>query len=85
YTPDKIRVGTGDRMRFTKRDREGGDVAESVWRVRAVSGDSVTLADGQQTRVSRHGQGRVEQQMDLGDAITEHGAQGASETFAIAL
>ncbi len=42
YTPDKIRVGTGDRMRFTKSDRERGYVANSVWTVTAVSGDSVT-------------------------------------------
>lgn len=57
YTPDTIRVGTGDRMRFTKSDRERGYVANSVWTVTAVSGDSVTLSDGQQTRVIRPGQG----------------------------
>ncbi len=56
YTPDKIRVGTGDRMRFTKSDRERGYVANSVWTVTAVSGDSVTLSDGQQTQVIRPGQ-----------------------------
>ncbi|HBD5440484.1 TPA: conjugative transfer relaxase/helicase TraI, partial [Escherichia coli] len=85
YTPDTIRVGTGDRMRFTKSDRERGYVANSVWTVTAVSGDSVTLSDGQQTRVIRHGQERAEQHIDLAYAITAHGAQGASETFAIAL
>ena len=58
YTPDTIRVGTGD---------------------------SVTLSDGQQTRVIRPGQERAEQHIDLAYAITAHGAQGASETFAIAL
>ena len=85
YTPDKIRVGTGDRMRFTKSDRERGYVANSVWTVTAVSGDGVTLSDGQQTRVIRPGQERAEQHIDLAYAITAHGAQGASETFAIAL
>ncbi|CTW20205.1 conjugal transfer nickase/helicase TraI [Escherichia coli] len=85
YTPDKIRVGTGDRMRFTKSDRERGYVANSVWTVTAVSGDSVMLSDGQQTRVIRPGQERAEQHIDLAYAITAHGAQGASETFAIAL
>uniref|UniRef100_UPI0025546D80 conjugative transfer relaxase/helicase TraI domain-containing protein n=2 Tax=Escherichia coli TaxID=562 RepID=UPI0025546D80 len=85
YTPDKVRVGTGDRMRFTKSDRERGYVANSVWTVTAVSGDSVTLSDGQQTRVIRPGQERAEQHIDLAYAITAHGAQGASETFAIAL
>ncbi|ENK5633922.1 conjugative transfer relaxase/helicase TraI [Escherichia coli] len=85
YTPDTIRVGTGDRMRFTKSDRERGYVANSVWTVMAVSGDSVTLSDGQQTRVIRPGQEQAEQHIDLAYAITAHGAQGASETFAIAL
>ncbi|EOS1695620.1 conjugative transfer relaxase/helicase TraI domain-containing protein, partial [Escherichia coli] len=85
YTPDTIRVGTGDRMRFTKSDRERGYVANSVWTVTAVSGDSVTLSDGQQTRVIRPAQERAEQHIDLAYAITAHGAQGASETFAIAL
>ncbi|HDP6522072.1 TPA: conjugative transfer relaxase/helicase TraI [Escherichia coli] len=85
YTPDTIRVGTGDRMRFTKSDRERGYVVNSVWTVTAVSGDSVTLSDGQQTRVIRPGQEQAEQHIDLAYAITAHGAQGASETFAIAL
>lgn len=85
YTPDTIRVGTGDRMRFTKSDRERGYVANSVWTVTAVSGDSVTLSDGQQTRVIRPGLEQAEQHIDLAYAITAHGAQGASETFAIAL
>lgn len=85
YTPDTIRVGAGDRMRFTKSDRERGYVANSVWTVTAVSGDSVTLSGGQQTRVIRPAQERAEQHIDLAYAITAHGAQGASETFAIAL
>ncbi|EPE6317091.1 conjugative transfer relaxase/helicase TraI domain-containing protein [Escherichia coli] len=77
--------GVDDRMRFTKSDRERGYVANSVWTVTAVSGDSVTLSDGQQTRVIRPGLERAEQHIDLAYAITAHGAQGASETFAIAL
>ncbi|HIC3247096.1 TPA: conjugative transfer relaxase/helicase TraI [Salmonella enterica] len=85
YNPETIRVGAGDRMRFTKSDRERGYVANSVWTVTAVSGDSVTLSDGKQTRVVRPGQDRAERHIDLAYAITAHGAQGASETFAIAL
>ncbi len=84
YTPDTIRAelvtGCASR-RVTGR----GHVANSVWTVIAVSGDSVTLSDGQQTRVIRPGQERAEQHIDLAYAITAHGAQGASETFAIAL
>ncbi|EAS1947810.1 conjugative transfer relaxase/helicase TraI [Salmonella enterica] len=85
YNPETIRVGAGDRMRFTKSDRERGYVANSVWTVTAVSGDSVTLSGGKQTRVVRPGLDRAEQHIDLAYAITAHGAQGASETFAIAL
>lgn len=85
YKPETIRVGTGDRMRFTKSDPERGYVANSVWTVTGVSGDSVTLSDGKQTRVVRPGLDRAEQHIDLAYAITAHGAQGASETFAIAL
>lgn len=51
-------------------------MANSVWTVTAVSGDSVTLSDGQQTRVIRPGQERAEQHIDLAYAITAHGAQG---------
>ncbi|EOL1632066.1 conjugative transfer relaxase/helicase TraI domain-containing protein, partial [Escherichia coli] len=69
----------------TKSDRGRGYVANSVWTVTAVSGDSVTLSGGQQTRVIRPAQERAEQHIDLAYAITAHGAQGASETFAIAL
>ncbi|EMV9692537.1 conjugative transfer relaxase/helicase TraI, partial [Salmonella enterica] len=65
YNPETIRVGAGDRMRFTKSDRERGYVANSVWTVTAVSGDSVTLSDGKQTRVVRPGQDRAEQHIDL--------------------
>lgn len=60
-------------------------MANSVWTVTAVSGDSVTLSDGQQTRGIRPAQEQAEQHIDLAYAITAHGAQGASETFAIAL
>ncbi|PEH91259.1 hypothetical protein CRM80_30190 [Escherichia coli] len=42
----------------------------------AVSGDSVTLSGGQQTRVIRPAQERAEQHIDLAYAITAHGAQG---------
>ncbi|EKQ1971299.1 conjugative transfer relaxase/helicase TraI [Salmonella enterica] len=72
YKPETIRVGTGDRMRFTKSDPERGYVANSVWTVTAVSGDSVTLSDGKQTRVVRPGQDRAEQHIDLAYAITAH-------------
>ncbi|ENT6523231.1 conjugative transfer relaxase/helicase TraI domain-containing protein, partial [Escherichia coli] len=53
--------------------------------IRVGTCDSVTLSGGLQTRVIRPGQEQAEQHIDLAYAITAHGAQGASETFAIAL
>ncbi|ECJ9319821.1 conjugative transfer relaxase/helicase TraI [Salmonella enterica] len=85
YHQEHIRVGTGDRMRFTRSDKERGYVANSVWTVTEISGDSVTLSDGQQTRVVQPSRDMAQQHIDLAYAITAHGAQGASETFAIAL
>ncbi len=85
YTPDTIRVGTGDRMRFSKSDPERGYVANSIWEVQSVSGDSVTLSDGKLTRTLTPKAEQAQQHIDLAYAITAHGAQGASEPYAIAL
>ncbi|WP_179236713.1 hypothetical protein, partial [Klebsiella pneumoniae] len=50
YRQEKITVSQGDRMRFSKSDLERGYVANSIWEVQSVSGDSVTLSDGKLTR-----------------------------------
>lgn len=50
YRPDTIAVSPGDRMRFSKSDNERGFVANSVWTVSDIKGDSVTLTNGKQTR-----------------------------------
>jgi hypothetical protein len=53
--------------------------------VKSVSGDSVTLSDGKTTRTLNPKADQAQQHIDLAYAITAHGAQGASEPFAIAL
>ncbi|PVZ84203.1 conjugative transfer relaxase/helicase TraI [Serratia sp. S1B] len=85
YKDEMLSVSAGDKMRFSKSDVERGFVANSVWQVNAVSGDSVTLSDGKQTRTLQPGQSNEHRHIDLAYAITAHGAQGASETFGIAL
>lgn len=55
------------------------------WEVKAVSGDSVTLSDGKTTRTLNPKDDEAQRHIDLAYAITAHGAQGASEPFAIAL
>ncbi|PLI52421.1 conjugative transfer relaxase/helicase TraI [Klebsiella pneumoniae] len=85
YRPEHITVSQGDRMRFSKSDPERGYVANSVWEVKTVSGDSVTLSDGKTTRTLNPKADEAQRHIDLAYAITAHGAQGASEPFAIAL
>ena len=85
YRREHITVSQGDRMRFSKSDPERGYVANSVWEVKTVSGDSVTLSDGTTTRTINPKDEEAQRHVDLAYAITAHGAQGASETYAIAL
>ncbi|QZY83050.1 conjugative transfer relaxase/helicase TraI (plasmid) [Klebsiella sp. CTHL.F3a] len=85
YRQETITVSQGDRMRFSKSDPERGYVANSVWEVQSVSGDSVTLSDGKATRTLNPKADEAQRHIDLAYAITAHGAQGASETYAIAL
>lgn len=85
YREETITVSQGDRMRFSKSDPERGYVANSVWEVKTVSGDSVTLSDGKTTRTLNPKADEAQRHIDLAYAITAHGAQGASEPFAIAL
>ncbi|MDQ9544558.1 conjugative transfer relaxase/helicase TraI [Serratia marcescens] len=85
YNPRTIEVNVGDRMRFSKSDVERGHVANSVWTVEAIKGDMVTLSDGQQTRTVNPREQQHDRHVDLAYAITAHGAQGASERFAITL
>nr|WP_241390840.1 conjugative transfer relaxase/helicase TraI [Serratia proteamaculans]ULG15673.1 conjugative transfer relaxase/helicase TraI [Serratia proteamaculans] len=85
YKPRTIEVSVGDRMRFSKSDVERGHVANSTWTVEAIRSDIVTLSDGQQTRTVNPRQQQQDRHVDLAYAITAHGAQGASERFAITL
>ncbi|MGY0154217.1 conjugative transfer relaxase/helicase TraI (plasmid) [Edwardsiella tarda] len=85
YRSDTITVSVGDRMRFSKSDSERGFVANSTWTISAIEGDSVTLTNGNATRVVHPATDQADRHIDLAYAITAHGAQGASESFAIAL
>jgi len=85
YNPRTIEVSVGDRMRFSKSDVERGHVANSTWTVEVIKGDMVTLSDGQQIRTVNPREQQHDRHVDLAYAITAHGAQGASERFAITL
>ncbi|MEN3262552.1 conjugative transfer relaxase/helicase TraI [Sodalis endosymbiont of Spalangia cameroni] len=85
YTPRDIEISVGDRLRFAKSDVERGHVANSTWTVQAIEGDIVTLNDGKQTLTVNPRAQQQDRHVDLAYAITAHGAQGASERFAITL
>lgn len=85
YTQEQITVSPGDRVRFSKSDTERGYVANSVWQVKEISGESVILSDGNTTRTVTPSAEKSEAHIDLAYAITTHGAQGASEPFSIVL
>jgi len=85
YNPRTLEVSVGDRMRFSKSDVERGHVTNSSWTVENIKGDIVTLSDGHQTRTVNPRLQQHDRHVDLAYAITAHGAQGASERFAITL
>lgn len=85
YVRESVDVSAGDKMRFTKTDVERGYIANSVWEVSKVEGDSVTIKSGSETRTLQPTLKQEDRHIDLAYAITAHGAQGASEQFAIAL
>lgn len=85
YRQDTITVSEGDRMRFSKSDNERGFVANSVWSVSEIKGDSVTLSNGKQMRTLTPSAEQAEQHIDLAYAVTVEGSQGASEPFSISL
>lgn len=51
-------------------------MANSVWEVKSVSGDSVTLSDGKTSRTLNPKADEAQRHIDLAYAITAHGAQG---------
>lgn len=85
YLRESVEVSAGDKMRFTKSDVERGYVANSVWEVSSVEGDSVTIKSGNETRTLLPGLKQEDRHIDLAYAITAHGSQGAGEPFAITL
>ncbi len=84
-----IRDGELRRLSTWENNPDALVLVDNVYhRIAGISRDDglIILQDAEgNTRVIRPGQERAEQHIDLAYAITAHGAQGASETFAIAL
>ncbi|EOH3640178.1 hypothetical protein ACL2NI_004675, partial [Salmonella enterica subsp. enterica serovar Braenderup] len=81
-----IRLSEGDLVRFTRQDREQGRDTQTLWVVsRITDNGDITLKNGDDIRLIQPGRDITDAHIDYAYAGTAHRAQGASETFVIAL
>lgn len=85
FNRSEIVVSVGDKVRLTLSDNERGYVANSSWKVSAVDEGTVTISNGRQEKTLHPGRELAERHIDLAYAVTNFGAQGASERFSISL
>ncbi|EME7695703.1 conjugative transfer relaxase/helicase TraI [Salmonella enterica] len=86
FSRQSIRLSEGDLVRFTRNDREQGRDTQTLWTVGQANTDgSLTLQHGSETRLIQPGKDLQDSHLDYAYAGTAHRAQGASESFVIAL
>lgn len=86
YSRRDIRLSEGDLVRFTRQDREQGRDTQTLWVVsRITDNGDITLKNGDDIRLIQPGRDITDAHIDYAYAGTAHRAQGASETFVIAL
>ncbi|WP_370608227.1 conjugative transfer relaxase/helicase TraI [Citrobacter meridianamericanus] len=86
FSRQSITLSEGDLVRFTRNDREQGRDTQTLWTVNQISTDGVvTLKNGNDTRLIQPGTDLQDSHLDYAYAGTAHRAQGASESFVIAL
>lgn len=86
FEPRQIRVSVGEKVSFSRSDKERGREANSNWTVSAVTKDgNLHLSQGEETRVLNPSADIADRHLDYGYAGTAHKAQGASELYAIVL
>ncbi|TNV10475.1 TraI family protein [Buttiauxella sp. B2] len=86
FSPRNITVSVGEKISFSRADKERGREANSHWTVSALTRDGdVHLSRGDDTRVLNPGDEMADRHIDYGYAGTAHKAQGASEKFVVML
>lgn len=86
FSRQSITLSEGDLVRFTRNDREQGRDTQTLWAVSQISADgALTLKNGNDTRHIQPGTDLQDSHLDYAYAGTAHRAQGASESFVIAL
>ncbi|EMJ5851776.1 conjugative transfer relaxase/helicase TraI [Klebsiella aerogenes] len=86
FKPREIAVSVGEKVSFSRSDRERGREANSNWTVTGVTKDGeLQLTQGDETRILNPNADLADSHLDYGYAGTAHKAQGASALYVIVL
>lgn len=86
FEPREIDISVGDKVSFSRSDRERGREANSNWTVTGVTKEGeLQLTQGDEMRVLNPGQDMADRHLDYGYAGTAHKAQGVSALYVIVL
>lgn len=86
FKPREIKVSVGEKVSFSRSDRERGREANSNWTVTGVTKEGeLQLTQGVETRILNPNADLADRHLDYGYAGTAHKAQGASALYVIVL
>ncbi|EBS1713332.1 conjugative transfer relaxase/helicase TraI [Salmonella enterica subsp. enterica serovar Vitkin] len=86
FKPREIKVSVGEKVSFSRFDRERGREANSNWTVTGVTKEGeLQLTQGEETRILNPNADMADRHLDYGYAGTAHKAQGASALYVIVL
>ncbi|MVT06136.1 conjugative transfer relaxase/helicase TraI [Enterobacter sp. 10-1] len=86
FKPREIKVSVGEKVSFSRSDRERGREANSNWTVTGVTKEGeLQLTQGEETRILNPNADLADRHLDYGYAGTAHKAQGASALYVIVL
>ncbi|MEX6205017.1 conjugative transfer relaxase/helicase TraI domain-containing protein, partial [Providencia hangzhouensis] len=86
YRQEARHIAAGEKINFTRTDKERGRVMNSDWTVSEVNEHGqITLTNGEESRVLDPNGELTDQHLDYGYAGTAHKAQGASSPYVIVL
>lgn len=86
FKPREIKVSVGEKVSFSRSDRERGREANSNWAVTGVTKEGeLQLTQGEETRILNPNADLADRHLDYGYAGTAHKAQGASALYVIVL
>lgn len=86
FEPREIKVSVGEKVSFSRSDRERGREANSNWTVTGVTKEcELQLTQREETRILNPNADLADRHLDYGYAGTAHKAQGASALYVIVL